>query len=340
MTIGLMIISAALTTAVIMGSMLQINQPALAAGVLSSVFSQPTNNIVSTMTTYQITFTTATTGTLKTITISFPPGYDFSSFRLTEVNGIGPGATTLSGTTLVYTISTPISIPAGKPIRFEFSNIRNPIAPALNVAISVATRDLVGNYIDGPTPSSRFNIKQIVASDIAPKAVTNTHIADNSVQTNHIANSAIDTTKLKIGAVKAGNIADSAIGTNHISPGAVVANDISQSFMKLKILKNDAAGNAHGWNPNGLVGTKSFFIKDSDIIDPSGEFPDNTFIFIMGRGTENGACWVDELFTNGEFVVNCSEAPYTSAELHYVIMKLPPNIVTSLIDTPHIPPIR
>src|SRR5881396_2741111 len=62
----------------------QINAPyglqsAYGAGALSNVFALPSNNLFKGTGYYNIGFTTATTGTIKTIEITFPAGFNVAA---------------------------------------------------------------------------------------------------------------------------------------------------------------------------------------------------------------------------------------------------------------------
>jgi hypothetical protein len=114
-------------------SLFHLNIKHVMAAALTSPFSQPTNNVATIKASYEILFTTATTGTIKTITIAFPTGFSVTPAILIERSGIGPGSLSASGTTLTYTVSSPVSVPAGTPIRLELANIIHPITPGTHL---------------------------------------------------------------------------------------------------------------------------------------------------------------------------------------------------------------
>ena len=64
---------------------------------LTSQSAIPSNNILSTTATYEILFTTATTGILKTIEIMFPAGYNVAGTKLVEREGVASGTTDCYG---------------------------------------------------------------------------------------------------------------------------------------------------------------------------------------------------------------------------------------------------
>jgi hypothetical protein len=258
-------------------SFFQILKPAMAAGSLTSVTVIPTNNIVNTRTTYDIFFKTATTGTIKIINMTFPSGFDVSAAtKLIERSGIGSGSLSApSSTTLIYSVSNPVSVPAGTTIRLEIGRIVNSII-AGNFRVSIATENTTPIIIDGPTNSFSFPIK--------------------------------------------------AIGTGDIADNSITGNDVSPDFMIRKTLYDDDAGNAHGWDPD--ASTTAYAISDSDI---SGVF-NSEFVSVMIRNGNPVFCTAAGADA-GLFVVYCNSAPGNSAELHYLITKLPAHVVKSTPST-------
>ena len=88
-----------------------------------------------------------------------------------------------------------------------------------------------------------------------------------------------------------------------------------------KTLRDDAAGNAKGWNPNGAL--TGFTIQDSDIVDA-----DTSIVTVnLSVGTLN-IC--QALNVGGDqFFLRCNVAPPDTAELQYQIIDMPENVVTS-----------
>lgn len=142
-------------------------------GAASSLQVRQTNNIVNTQAYYDIQFKTSTTGTINTIEMIFPPGTYLGAARLLEFEGIGKGTPEfLGGSTLIYNVNSPVSIPAGTEIRLEFMNINNPPTPSNSDTVTVTTRDTSSVIIDGPTVSPIYVMKQIGTNDIANGAIT------------------------------------------------------------------------------------------------------------------------------------------------------------------------
>jgi len=141
-------------------------QPAMAAG-LGGVRLVPMSNFATMQTTYDIFFTTATTGTIKTVEMNFGSNFNIASAtKLIENSGIGSGTLSVSGSILKYTVNNAASISAGTVIRLEIARI---IAndPG-SFTVSITTRNTGNGIIDGPTQSSSFPI-----SKIGPNAISN-----------------------------------------------------------------------------------------------------------------------------------------------------------------------
>jgi hypothetical protein len=147
---------------------------------LGSVTARPTNNIVTTNSFYDIVFTTATAGAIKTIEVTFPAGTTIPSALVNEVEGIGPGSASKTGpTTITYTVANAVNVPAGTRIRLEITNINNPVNPSASYTVMVTTKNAANTPIDGPTPSTAFTMKQLGASIIAPGSITPTKPAES-----------------------------------------------------------------------------------------------------------------------------------------------------------------
>jgi hypothetical protein len=74
--------------------------------------------------TYSFAFTTATAGTLTAVTMTVPAG-TAGSVAAGTVYGLGAGTASLAGTTLTYTITSPISVAANIPIYVSFTGLTN-----------------------------------------------------------------------------------------------------------------------------------------------------------------------------------------------------------------------
>jgi hypothetical protein len=105
------------------------------------------------------------------------------------------------------------------------------------------------------------------------------------------------------------------IGTNDIADGSVTMNKPAQGFMKRITLLDNAAGNALGWNPDGVL-------TAFDITEPGslGEFIGYVSAPVRLSGVTN--CQVG-FQTAGEFSMDCEFPPVNGAQLPYVVVNLP-----------------
>ena len=106
--------------------------------------------------THTIDFTTATTGLIASVDITFPAGFDISNVAVGAVTGIGAGVVAATGQVVTYIVIAPVNVPAGTAITIELIGVVN--APVGNYTVTVATIDAIGTGIDGPTVSAPFAI--------------------------------------------------------------------------------------------------------------------------------------------------------------------------------------
>lgn len=264
-------------------SSLQFLKEARAAG-LTNVSVIPASNIINERATYDILFKTATTGTVKTIEMTFPPSFDLTATRYIEKSGIGSGSLSSSGSTLKYTVNSPESVPAGTNIRLEIGKIVAGAEGSFTISIRTLKTGSSGT-LDGPTDSGVFTIKSIGTNDILDNKVSSSDIQDSSI----------------------------------------TGSDISTAFMIQKTLHDDTVGNTRGWNPDGFK--KAFAIADPDI----SSAPNSQFVSMMVR-SENAVFCSAAGADTGLFVVYCNSAPQNSADINYIITKLPSHDVTSSLS--------
>jgi hypothetical protein len=110
------------------------------------------------------------------------------------------------------------------------------------------------------------------------------------------------------GQVKTADIGGSAVTTPKIKDGTIQIRDTS--FLKVKVLHDNAAGNAAGFIP----GDQSYKIIDTDVTPES---------VLLGVQVSNGditvRCDADEIF-DGSFQGECIVLP-DAATFHYMILK-------------------
>ena len=178
------------------------------------------------------------------------------------------------------------------------------------VALSFAFIILVISTLTG-TSSLQF-IKPAMAEN-DKKLITTADIADN----------AVTSPKIKDGEVK----------TSDIEDGTITGDDVSQAFMKRVTLNDDAAGNSHGWKPG--TGTGGFIIRDTDISGSINNIQIEAWSFGNDCKTVASIDTVEHFFQ-----LSCGiTVPASNAVLHYVITKLPANVVTSSLSASSSPTI-
>lgn len=85
---------------------------------------------------------------------------------------------------------------------------------------------------------------------------------------------------------------------------------------------DDAAGNVHGWNPEGSA--KTFGIIDRDISGPANN------IFVSAIDEDGAGCRTTDLASEENLMsIICDAAPDNNNSLHYLIIKLPAEVVAS-----------
>lgn len=98
---------------------------AQAATLTNTSWSVSNSQTGATGVTYTYQFTTATTATIGSVTATVPSGTPAVTVGVGSVYGLGAGSAALSGTTLTYTVTTPVSVSAGIPVYIEFTGLTN-----------------------------------------------------------------------------------------------------------------------------------------------------------------------------------------------------------------------
>ncbi len=288
------------------------------AAPLRSQAAIPSNNIVSTTSTYEITFNTATAGQIRTIEIAFPAGYNVAGTSLIETAGIGSGTISRTGNTVIYTAGSPSNVGANTPIRLELANIVNTNA-GQTASISITTKASNGNIIDGPT-----------AASTPVKNISNLDIANSAVTTDKIGPNAVTNTKIADGDVITNDLADNAVTSQKIGDGQVAAAELSTALMYTKRLfdTNCVAGAAPGeigpvgpigWCPDGAQ--KRFVIRDSDLVQVSFNQPKNILVSLPGVSAPYNNCWANTGASDPNYMtVDCAQPPVNGASLTYTVI--------------------
>ncbi|MDD5434613.1 MAG: hypothetical protein PH343_04215, partial [Nitrospira sp.] len=173
-----------------------------AGAPLTQVMALPANNVVMGTTYYNVKFTTATAGTIKTVEIQYPAGFNLANARLIEVSGIGNGSLTASGQILIYTVTSPVSVPIGQAVRIMAGGIVNAGITTTNThSVTITTKDALSAIIDGPTSSATFMLTPVKVSMIGGNAVNSSKILDGTILSADLADSAVTSSKIAAGAV-------------------------------------------------------------------------------------------------------------------------------------------
>jgi hypothetical protein len=275
-------------------NLLQSIEQSVYAATLRTPSAIPSNNLVSTTSTYEITFNTATAGAIKTVKITFPDGYNIAGTKLVEKEGIGAGSINVVGNTLTYNVNSPVNNPVGSLIRLELSNIVNKITTASS-SVSISTNNANGVIIDGPTTVA-VPLKQIGTGDIANNAVTNTKISSGSITSQKILDGQITAEKLSPTLMYTKRLLDS----NCVSgePGGITG--------------------PIGWCPSGQPGNTHFIIKDDDLQQVAFNQPKNILVSFPGTNTN---CWANTGASDPRFMfVDCAQPPVDGASITYTVI--------------------
>ena len=113
--------------------------PASAATLTNTSWAVSNSQTGTTGVTYTYQLTTATAGTIGSVTATVPTG-TAGTPAVGTVYGLGAGSAALSGTTLTYTVTTPAAVAAGIPIYIEFTGLTN-TGNAGSYTSTVTTKD-------------------------------------------------------------------------------------------------------------------------------------------------------------------------------------------------------
>jgi hypothetical protein len=124
--------------------------PAGAATLTNVSWSVSNNQVSATNVTYAYSFTAATTGTIKTITMVVSGAGLAGTPAIARNFGIGAGSVGRSGQTITYTVTSAVSVSAGIPIYLEFSGLTNSAA-AGSYTTAITTQTAAPATIDSAT---------------------------------------------------------------------------------------------------------------------------------------------------------------------------------------------
>ena len=118
------VVALALVFASVLASAYQA-APAGAAALTNVSWSVSNNQVSTTNVTYAFSFTAATTGTIKTITMAVSGAGLAGAPAISRNFGVGAGSVARAGQTITYTVTAAVSVSAGIPIYLEFSGLTN-----------------------------------------------------------------------------------------------------------------------------------------------------------------------------------------------------------------------
>lgn len=97
---------------------------------------------------YTWSFTTATSGSIKSVTMDVPAGTAGAALTVADAYGISAGGTAnLAGTTVTYTMGAPVAVAAGVTVMLALDGFTNTATPG-SYASTVTTRDNGAATID------------------------------------------------------------------------------------------------------------------------------------------------------------------------------------------------
>ena len=127
--------------------------PADAAALTKTSWTVSNNQVGATGVKYSYAFSTATAGTIKTITFAVSGSGLAGTPTIGRNYGIGAGTVARSGQTITYTVTTAVAVAAGIPIYLELSGLANS-STAASYTTAITTQTAVPAAIDTGTPAA------------------------------------------------------------------------------------------------------------------------------------------------------------------------------------------
>jgi len=146
--------------------------PASAASLTNVSWSVSNNQVSATGVTYAYSFTAATTGIVKTITMVVSGAGLAGTPAIARNFGVGAGSVGISGQTITYTVTSAVSVTAGIPIYLEFSGLTNSSAAA-GYTTTITTKTAAPATIDTATsPTVTLAANNTAATVTVAKSLT------------------------------------------------------------------------------------------------------------------------------------------------------------------------
>jgi hypothetical protein len=127
--------------------------PASAAALTNMSWAVSNNQVSATNVTYTYSFTTATAGTIKSITFVVSGAGLGGVPTIARNYGIGAGTVARAGQTITYTVTAAVAIPAGIPIYLSFNGLTNS-STAGSYTTAITTQTAAPATIDTGTPAA------------------------------------------------------------------------------------------------------------------------------------------------------------------------------------------
>ena len=148
--------------------------PAFAATPTNMAWTVSNSAAGATSVYYGWQFTTASPGTVASITFTVPAG-TAGTPAISANYGIGAGSVALSGTTLTYTVTSPASVAASTPVYVEVSGLTN-TGTAGSYSSVITTQTSAPATIDtGTSPSVSFGGNTTAATVVVDKSLAFTN---------------------------------------------------------------------------------------------------------------------------------------------------------------------
>jgi hypothetical protein len=146
--------------------------PASAATLSNMSWAVSNNQVGATGVTYAYSFTTATSGAIKTITFAVSGSGLGGTPTITRNYGIGAGTVTRSGQTITYTVTSAVTVAAGIPVYLEFAGLTNSSTGG-SYTTAITTQTVTPTTIDsGTTPAVTLATNNTAATVSVAKSLT------------------------------------------------------------------------------------------------------------------------------------------------------------------------
>ena len=148
---------------------------ASAAALTDTTWSVSNNQAGAAGVTYTFELTTATSGTIKSVTATVPTGTVVGTVGFGQVWGLGAGTAGFADTTLTYTLTTAQTVEANVPLYIEFTGLTNTTTAGAATS-TVTTNDSTPTAIDTATSASvSFGAASTAVTVQIPKSLTFTN---------------------------------------------------------------------------------------------------------------------------------------------------------------------